>query len=57
MSLEAGAACVRARRKKEVVVRRMNFMVGKDWRRVDEQVLCSLLRRYCERKMVTVLIS
>jgi hypothetical protein len=36
MSLEAGAACVRARRKKEVVVRRMNFIVGKDWRQVDE---------------------
>ena len=57
MSLEAGAACVRARRKKEVVVRWMNFMVGKNWRRVDEQVLGSLLRRSCERKMVTLLIS
>jgi hypothetical protein len=43
MSLKAEAACVRARRKKEVVVRRMNFIVGKDWRRVDEQVLYSLL--------------
>jgi len=30
MSLEARAACVRARRKKEVVVRQMNFIVRKD---------------------------